>query len=113
VCPCRTRPLDLSLPAPAAGLAGAAGPPADLAGERRRFGYRGLHILLRREAFAVNLKGIYRLYTHEGLTVRRRKRRRRFPRGVPRLATPTRINERWSLDFVLDVLGHLRRPRRP
>ena len=82
-----------------------------LAAERRRFGYRRLHVLLRREGFLVNLKRIYRLYTQEGLTVRRRKRRRRVPRGVPRLPTPTRINERWSLDFVLDVLDDGRRFR--
>jgi putative transposase len=68
-------------------------------------------VLLRREGFGVNLKRIYRLYTQEGLTVRRRKRRRRVPRGVPRLGVPTRINERWSLDFVLDVLDDGRRFR--
>jgi putative transposase len=82
-----------------------------LAGERRRFGYRRLYVLLRREGFAVNLKRIYRLYTLEGLTVRRRRRRRRVPRGVPRLPAPTRINERWSLDFVVDVLDDGRRFR--
>jgi putative transposase len=82
-----------------------------LAGERRRFGYRRLHVLLRREGFAVNLKRIYRLYTQEGLTVRRRKRRRRVARGVPRLPAPTHINERWSLDFLLDVLDDGRRFR--
>ena len=82
-----------------------------LAGERRRFGYRRLHVQVRREGFLVNLKRIYRLYTQEGLTVRRRKRRRRVPRGVPRLPAPTRINERWSLDFVLDVLDDGRRFR--
>ena len=65
-----------------------------LAGERRRFGYRRLYVLLRREGFLVNRKRIYRLYTQEGLTIRRRKRRRRVPRGVPRLPAPTRINER-------------------
>jgi len=68
-------------------------------------------VLLRREGFGVKLKRIYRLYTPEGLTVRRRKRRRRVPRGVPRLGSPTRINERWSLDFVLDVLDDGRRFR--
>ena len=83
----------------------------ELAGQRRRFGYRRLYVLLRREGFGVNLKRIYRLYTQEGLTVRRRKRRRRVPRGVPRLGAPTRINERWSLDFVLDVLDDGRRFR--
>jgi putative transposase len=59
----------------------------------------------------VNLKRIYRLYTQEGLTVRRRRRRRRMPRGVPRLGLPTRMNERWSLDLVLDVLDDGRRFR--
>jgi putative transposase len=82
-----------------------------LAGERRRFGYRRLHVLLRREGFGVNLKRIYRLYTQEGLTVRRRKRRRRVPRGGLRLSAPTRINQRWSLDFVVDVLDDGRRFR--
>jgi putative transposase len=82
-----------------------------LAGERRRFGYRRLYVLLRREGFLVNRKRIYRLYTQDGLTVRRRKRRRRMPRGASRLPAPTRVNERWSLDFVLDVLDDGRRFR--
>jgi putative transposase len=90
-------------------VAGAARASTGAAGERRRFGYRRLRVLLRREGFAVNLKRIYRLNTQEGLTVRRRKRR--IPRGVPRVAPPTRINERWSLDFVLDVLDDGRRFR--
>jgi putative transposase len=71
-----------------------------LAAERRRFGYRRLYILLRREGYCVNLKRIYRLYRHEGLAVRRRARRRRIARGLP-LATPARMNDRWSLDFLL------------
>ena len=82
-----------------------------LAGERRRFGYRRLYVLLRREGFRVNRKRVYRLYTQEGLTVRRRRRQRRVPRGVPRLGAPTRLNERWSLDFVVDVLDDGRRFR--
>ena len=53
-----------------------------LASERRRFGYRRLHVLLRREGFPVNLKRIYRLYTQEGLTVRRRRRRRRLGKAL-------------------------------
>jgi putative transposase len=68
-------------------------------------------VLLRREGFAVNRRRIYRLYTQEGLTVRRRKRRRRVPRGACRLAAPTRLNQRWSLDFVVDVLDDGRRFR--
>ena len=81
-----------------------------LAAERRRFGYRRLYVLLRREGYRVNLKRVYRLYRDEGLAVRRRRRRRRVARGTP-LARPTRINERWSLDFLLDTLEDGRRVR--
>ena len=49
----------------------------ELARERRRFGYRRLHILLRRDGIAINRKKTQRLYTEEGLTVRKRKSRRR------------------------------------
>jgi putative transposase len=61
----------------------------ELAAERRRFGYRRLGILLRREDFAVNHKRVYRLYREEGLAVRRRKRLRRCGRG--RVARPTPV----------------------
>ena len=49
----------------------------DLAGERRRFGYRRLHILLEREGFFVNHKRVHRLYRKAGLAVRKRKKRYR------------------------------------
>lgn len=44
----------------------------ELASERRRYGYRRLAVLLRREGFVVNHKKVYRLYRDEGLAVRRR-----------------------------------------
>ena len=44
----------------------------ELASERRRFGYRRLHILLKREGWEVNWKKLYRLYCEERLTVRKR-----------------------------------------
>ena len=44
----------------------------ELASERRRCGYRRLHILLKREGWEVNWKKLYRLYREEGLTVRKR-----------------------------------------
>ena len=47
----------------------------DLAAERRRFGYRRLFILLRREGERSSLNRIHRLYREEGLAVRRRKGR--------------------------------------
>ena len=41
--------------------------------ERRRFGYRRLHVfLLKREGYLVDHKKLFRLYREEKLTVRRR-----------------------------------------
>lgn len=81
-----------------------------LAGERRRFGYRRLHVLLAREGWVVNHKRVYRLYRAEGLSVRKRCRKRvareRCPR--PELAGP---NQRWALDFVSDALSWGRKIR--
>ncbi len=48
----------------------------DIALERRRFGYRRVHQLLRREGIEVNHKKVYRLYRKAGLAVRKRKRRK-------------------------------------
>ncbi len=47
-----------------------------LAGQRRRFGYRRIHILLKREGWRVNVKRVYRLYHNAGLAVRKRSRKR-------------------------------------
>ena len=82
-----------------------------LAQERRRFGYRRLHILLRRNGVLINRKKTQRLYREEGLTVRRRKGRKRAVGArmlPPVLALP---NQRWSLDFVHDQLVTGRRFR--
>ena len=49
----------------------------ELANERRRFGYRRLFIMLRREGEASGINRVYRLYREEGLGVRRRKGRKR------------------------------------
>jgi transposase InsO family protein len=83
----------------------------ELAQQRRRFGYRRLHILLRRDGVTINRKKTQRLYREEGLTVRRRKGRRRAVGArapAPVLALP---NQRWSLDFVHDQLVTGRRFR--
>jgi hypothetical protein len=83
----------------------------ELARQRRRFGYQRLHILLRRDGITINHKKTQRLYREEGLTVRRRKGRKRAvgvraPASV--LALP---NQRWSLGFVHDQLVTGRRLR--
>lgn len=82
-----------------------------LAAQRRRFGYRRLHVLIRREGTIVNHKRFYRIYSEEGLTVRRRRRKklRAEGRGLPEPAT--RLNQRWSLDFMSDALYDGRRFR--
>ena len=82
-----------------------------LAVERPRWGYKRLAVLLRREGFNDNHKRIYRIYKAEGLAVRRRKRRRiAVTQRAPKLS-PTRPNERWSMDFMLDALANGRRFR--
>jgi len=83
----------------------------ELAAERPRFGYRRIHVLLRREGHAVNRKLVYRLYKGEGLAVRRRARRKlRAARPAP-LPPATRPNERWAMDFVHDWMEQGRKLR--
>jgi putative transposase len=82
-----------------------------LAEERRRFGYRRLHVLLRREGHAVNKKRVQRLYREERLTVRRRGGRKRAMGTRRPIETPLAPNQRWSLDFVSDQLTDGRRFR--
>ncbi len=72
----------------------------DLAAQRPRFGYRRLHVLLRREGITVNHKRVARLYRQEGLAVHRRTRKARTPMRRGRPAAPARANEQWALDFV-------------
>jgi putative transposase len=82
-----------------------------LARERRRFGYRRLHVLLRREGHGVNRKRVQRLYREEKLTVRRRGGRKRALGERRPMETPTAANQRWSLDFVADQFTDGRRFR--
>ena len=84
----------------------------DLAQARVSYGYRRLHILLRREGWKVNHKRIYRLYRLEGLGMRPRKPRRHVTacRRMERLAA-TEVNESWSMDFMSDALFNGRRIR--
>ena len=82
-----------------------------LAAEKRRYGYRRLHVLLRREGFEVNRKRTYRLYREAGLAVRRRKRKR-YALGDRRpLPKPDVPNRSWSMDFVSDGLADGRKLR--
>jgi putative transposase len=75
-----------------------------LARQKPRYGYRRLHALLSRRGHQVNVKRVYRLYVEEGLTVRRRKRKRlvRDRAAEPRLS---RANQEWAMDFIVDGLA--------
>jgi putative transposase len=84
----------------------------ELAEERRRWGYRRLHVLLRREGWRVNSKRVYRIYVEEKLIVRRRKRRQRIcAQARVLLSAPSRLNETWTMDFLLDALASGRKLR--
>ena len=83
----------------------------EMANARRRFGYRRLHLLLRREGVAVNHKKLFRLYREERLTVRRRGGRKRAIGTRAPMAVPQGPNQRWSVDFLHDLLADGRRFR--
>ena len=84
---------------------------SELAAQKRRYGYRRLHVLLRREGWQHNAKRTYRVYHEAGLMVRKRKRKRIA--GVERIIKlpPLVPNDSWSMDFVSDGLVDGRRVR--
>lgn len=83
----------------------------EIAAVKRRYGYRRIHILLRREGWPVNRKRTYRLYREAGLAVRRRKRKRIGPFERKPLPKPLAANLSWSMDFLADGLADGRRLR--
>lgn len=82
-----------------------------LASERRRFGYRRLHILLTRQGMRLNHKRLFRIYREERLGVRKRGGRKRALGTRAPMTLPSGPNQRWSLDFVSDALASARRFR--
>ena len=84
----------------------------DLAAARVSYGYRRIHVLLRREGWKVNHKRVYRLYRLEGLRMRP-KRPRRHVSGQRRESrvVASRPDERWAMDFMSDELFDGRRIR--
>jgi putative transposase len=83
----------------------------DLANERRRFGYRRLFVLLRREGEPSGVNRIHRLYREEGLSVRKRRARRKAIGTRAPIPVEAKANARWSLDFVHDQFANGRRFR--
>lgn len=79
---------------------------------RPRFGYRRLGMLLRhQEKVKINDKRIYRLYKELGLSVKRRKGRKKALGARRPMLTPSKPVQRWSLDFVHDALADGRKLR--
>ena len=84
----------------------------EIAGTRVRYGYRRIHILLLREGWEINRKRVYRLYHEEGLSLRRKlKKRQKVATRTPITAIPSTLNECWAMDFVSDQLYNGKRFR--
>jgi transposase InsO family protein len=82
-----------------------------LAGEHRRFGYRRLHALLRREGWRANHKLVARPYQEERLAIRRRARQKRGIGTMSGHWCPIAANQWWSMDFTEDTLASGRKFR--
>lgn len=79
--------------------------------QRKRFGYRRIHLLLKLDGIKANHKRVYRLYKASGLKVLKRGGRKRALGSRMSAKTLEKPNERWSLDFVSDSLANGRRIR--
>jgi putative transposase len=76
----------------------------ELARQKPRYGYRRLHVLLRRSGETVNHKRLYRVYREAGLCLRRKKRKHCVRMSTP-LRQYTAVNQEWALDFVHDAIA--------
>lgn len=74
-------------------------------------GYKRLFVLLRCDGESSGINRIYRLYSEEGLTVRKRKARRKAIGTRAPILMEAQANARWALDFVHDQLACRRRFR--
>ena len=77
----------------------------EIAETRVRYGYRRIHVLLRREGWPVNAKRVCRLYREMGLQLRNKSPKRRVKaklrEGRIGASAP---NDVWAMDFVHDQL---------
>jgi putative transposase len=84
----------------------------DIAASRVRYGYRRIHILLKREGWKINHKRVYRLYREEGLNLRQKSKRKKLscPRIIEKV-NASQLNQCWAMDFVSDQLFNGKRFR--
>jgi putative transposase len=72
---------------------------------RVHYGYRRVHVLLKREGFKDNHKRVYRLYRQQGLSLRhKRPKRNKAAQLRQPQSQALRANQIWSMDFVADNL---------
>lgn len=84
----------------------------EIAATRVRYGYRRVHVLLRREGWPVNAKRIYRLYKEMGLQIRNKTPKRRVKAKLREDRTEAvHSNDVWAMDFVHDQLATGRKIR--
>jgi len=83
----------------------------EVAQRRRRWGYRFLMDILKREGVPMNHKKVERLYREEGLQLAKRRKQKKCQWRGEKAPMPTRPNERWSMDFVHDRLVNQKRIR--
>jgi len=81
-----------------------------LAARYPRHGSPRLCDKLRQEGIVINHKKLERIYREERLMVKRRRRKSAAAARVP-APLPTRLNERWSIDFMSDALRNGRKLR--
>ena len=82
-----------------------------VAAQRKRWGYRRLTVVLRREGFADNHKRVYRVYRELSLQVPKRRRRKTARWRGDKPVAPEHKGQRWSMDFVQDQVAGGRRFR--
>lgn len=77
----------------------------EVTGKRRRLGYRRIGVMLERQGLIMNHKKLYRIYREEGLSVRRRRGRKRTRGTRTPMPVPLIPGPRCSMDFVSDTFG--------
>jgi len=83
----------------------------DIARSRVRYGYKRIHVLLRREGWRINHKAVYRIYREEGLNLRYKSKRKRVSQARLPKVDVTGVNQCWAMDFMSDALFNGRRFR--
>ena len=79
---------------------------------RVRYGYRRIHVLLRREGWRLGQNKTRRIYRELGLQLRNKTPKRRVKAKLRDDRRPaTRSNETWAMDFVHDQLATGRKLR--